>query len=113
MILLVKIEVKFALNRGKIILTLVNSRQNHKVKKMRVIAEIFSFKKLPDKWLAEPEEGVAPEWAAGLHFYVDFDAEATITTIREDINLIYLLRMQNNVHELLQFDTVQKKKEMY
>jgi len=74
-----------------------------------VIAEIFSFKKLPDKWLAEPEEGVAPEWAAGLHFYVDFDAEATITTIREDINLIYLLRMQNNVHELLQFDIVQKK----
>ena len=74
-----------------------------------VIAEIFSFKKLPDKWLAEPEEGVAPEWAAGLHFYVDFDAEATITTIREDINLIYLLRMQNNVHELLQFDIIQKK----
>ena len=71
-----------------------------------VIAEIFSFKKLPDKWVAE---GVAPEWAAGLHFYVDFDAEATITTIREDINLIYLLRMQNNVHELLQFDIVQKK----
>jgi len=58
-----------------------------------VIAEIFSFKKLPDKWLAEPEEGVAPEWAAGLHFYVDFDAEATITTIREDINLIYLLSL--------------------
>jgi len=74
-----------------------------------VIAEIFSFKKLPDKWLAEPEECVVPEWAAGLHFYVDFDAEATITTIREDINLIYLLRMQNNVHELLQFDIVQKK----
>jgi len=72
-----------------------------------VIVEVFSFKKLPDKWVAE--EGVAPEWAAGLHFYVDFDAEATITTIREDINLIYLLRMQNNVHELLQFDTVQKK----
>ena len=55
------------------------------------------------------EEGVAPEWAAGLHFCVDFDAEATIATIREDINLIYLLRMQNNVHELLQFDIVQKK----
>ena len=83
-----------------------------------VIAEIFSFKKLPDKWVAE---GVAPEWAGGLHFCVwnlsvqsachsNVGAEATIiTTIREDINLIYLLRMQNNVHELLQFDTVQKK----
>ena len=85
-----------------------------------VIAEIFSFKKLPDKWVAE--EGVAPERAAGLHFCVrnlsvqsachsNVGAEATIiiTTIREDINLIYLLRMQNNVHELLQFDIVQKK----
>jgi len=84
-----------------------------------VIAEIFSFQKLPDKRVAE--EGVAPEWAAGLHFCVrnlsvqsachsNVGAEATIiTTIREDINLIYLLRMQNNVHELLQFDTVQKK----
>ena len=72
-----------------------------------VIAEIFSFKKLPDKWVAE--EGVAPEWAAGLHFCVrnlsvqsachsNVGAEATIiNTIREDINLIYLLRMQNNV----------------
>jgi len=84
-----------------------------------VIAEIFSFQKLPDKRVAE--EGVAPEWAAGLHFCVrnlsvqsarhsNVGAEATIiTTIREDINLIYLLRMQNNVHELLQFDIVQKK----
>jgi len=30
-----------------------------------VIAEIFPLKKLPDKWVGE--EGVAPEWAGGLH----------------------------------------------